>query len=347
MEWLTWIGILFCVSQSAMFSGLNLAFFSVNKLNLNIQANHGNQKAAQVLAIRENSNFLLACILWGNVGINVLLTLLSNSVLAGLTAFFFSTFVITIFGEILPQAYFSRNALKMASLLLPLFKIYQRLLYPLAKPTEIMLNRWLGKEHIEYYEEHHIAELIRLHIKTSESDIGKIEGIGALNFLAIDDLHLWEEGQEIDPQSIIQLKFQGGTPIFPEITLEFLRTISQSGKNWIILTDEHNNPRLVLDSDSFIRDRFLEPEHFDPHQYCHEPIIIKDPNMRLAQVFSKFRVDVEHLNDNVIDLDIVLFWGEQQKRIITGTDILGRLMHGIAQRQISKIYKNKQKTHHP
>jgi CBS domain containing-hemolysin-like protein len=40
----------------------------------------------------------------------VLLTLLSDSVLAGLGAFGFSAIVITIFGEIVPQAYFSRHA---------------------------------------------------------------------------------------------------------------------------------------------------------------------------------------------------------------------------------------------
>ena len=34
MELFVWIGILFCVSQSAMFSGLNLAFFGVSRLRL-------------------------------------------------------------------------------------------------------------------------------------------------------------------------------------------------------------------------------------------------------------------------------------------------------------------------
>ena len=41
---------------------------------------------------------------WGNVTINVLLTLLSDSILAGVGAFVFSTIVITLFGEIIPQA---------------------------------------------------------------------------------------------------------------------------------------------------------------------------------------------------------------------------------------------------
>ena len=110
VEVLIWIGILLCISQSAVFSGLNLAMFGVSRLSLEVEVSSGNQAATRVLGLRRDSNFLLTTILWGNVGINVLLTLLSNSVLAGVAAFLFSTVVITLVGEIAPQAYFSRNA---------------------------------------------------------------------------------------------------------------------------------------------------------------------------------------------------------------------------------------------
>ena len=88
MSLLTWIGIFFCISQSAMFSGMNLALFSISRLRLEVEADLGNRDASKVLNMRKDSNFLLATVLWGNVGINVLLTLLSNSVLAGVSAFF-------------------------------------------------------------------------------------------------------------------------------------------------------------------------------------------------------------------------------------------------------------------
>ena len=76
-----------------MFSGLNLAFFSISKMQLEIEASQGNIHAQKVLSLREDSNFLLTTILWGNVGINVLLALLSNSVMTGVVAFLFSTFL--------------------------------------------------------------------------------------------------------------------------------------------------------------------------------------------------------------------------------------------------------------
>jgi metal transporter CNNM len=126
-----WLGIVACVAQSAMFSGLNLAVFSLSQLRLQIEADGGNADATQVLALRKNSNQVLATIVWGNVSTNVLLTLLSDSVLAGLYAFFFSAVVITLLGEIFPQAYFSRNALRMTARFLPFLNFYLVVLYPL------------------------------------------------------------------------------------------------------------------------------------------------------------------------------------------------------------------------
>ena len=157
-----WLGILFCITQSAMFSGLNLAFFSLTRLRLEIEADEDpDGGASRVLALRQDSNFLLTTILWGNVGINVLLTLLSDSVMLGVASFAFSTVVITLFGEIIPQAYFSRNALRMASLLSPVLKFYQFLLYPVAKPSAMFLDAWLGKESVHLYAEKFIKQLLK------------------------------------------------------------------------------------------------------------------------------------------------------------------------------------------
>lgn len=100
---MTWMGIALCISQSAMLSGLNLAFFTVSRLELRIEATKNNRHARRVQALREDANFLLVTILWGNVSVNVLLALLSDSILSGVAAFLFSTVASTIFGEIIPQ----------------------------------------------------------------------------------------------------------------------------------------------------------------------------------------------------------------------------------------------------
>jgi len=180
MDFLTWILIAVCISQSAVFSGLNLAFFSISKLRLEIEVSQENPHAEKVLKLREDSNFLLVTILWGNVGVNVLLAILSDSILSGVFAFLFSTVLITIIGEILPQAYFSRNALRMASFLSPVVRFYQVILFLIAKPTALLLDKWLGKEAITFFKEDDFRDLVIKHIESAESDIGKIEGQGVL-----------------------------------------------------------------------------------------------------------------------------------------------------------------------
>ena len=243
---LIWAGILFCVSQSAMFSGLNLALLGISRLRLEVEATAGNPAAVKILALRKDVNFLLTTILWGNVGINVLLTLLSNSVMTGLTAFCFSTILITFAGEITPQAYFSRHAMRMGSLLAPVLRFYQLLLYPVAKPSALVLDRWLGEEGISYFRERDLRTVIRKHIEADESDVSHLEGMGAMNFLALDDIAVTREGEHVDPDSIIQLPMDNGLPVFPAFEHHaldpFLLDINSSGKKWVIIVDEHNEP---------------------------------------------------------------------------------------------------------
>jgi len=319
-----------------MFSGLNLAFFSITRLRLEVEASVGNRKAQQVLDLRKDSNYVLTTVLWGNVSVNVLLALLSDSVMTGVGAFFFSTFAITLLGEITPQAYFSRHALKMASLLLPIFKFYQIILYPIAKPSAMILDRWLGQEGIQYFRERDLRELIKKHIEASEADIDRIEGLGAINFLAIDDMIISHEGEPVDPKSVISLPLERNFPVFPEFERSpsdpFIIKIHASGKKWVIITDESEEPQLVLDSDGFLRAALIDEKPFQPYLYCHRPIIIKDPYTKLGNVIWRLKVKPETAGDDVIDHDVVLIWSDDKRVIITGADILGRLMRGIVTR---------------
>ena len=35
------------------------------------------------------------------------------------------------------------------------------------------------------------------------------------------------------------------------------------------------------------------------------------------------------MQGDIIDQDVILIWGQEEKRVITGADILGRLLKGI------------------
>jgi metal transporter CNNM len=330
---LTYLGIGLCLSQSAILSGLNLAYFSVSKLQLELEASKDNGHARRILRLRENSNLLLVTILWANVGVNVLLALLSESVLTGVGAFLFSTVLITSFGEILPQAYFSRNAIRMGAFLSPVLRLYRFLLYPVAKPTSMLLDRWLGPEAVKYYREHDLRELIKMHMRSARTEINDVEGQGSLNFLALDDLPVLAEGETVDPVSIVRVPFENGRPVFPEIGRDiddpFLRKINSSGKKWVILVDGEGVPRMTLESDRFLRDALFNPSAFAPRAYCHRPIIVRNGMTSLGEVLPLLQVHPERSDDDVIDEDIILYWGDDERQIITGSDILGRLLRGI------------------
>jgi metal transporter CNNM len=327
-----WLGIIACITLSALFAGLNLAIFSLSQLRLQLEADGGNKDAARILELRRNSNELLATVIWGNVATNVCLTLLSDSVLTGLSAFFFSAVVITLFGEIVPQAYFSRNALRMTARFLPFLIFWRSALFFLAKPTAMLLDWWLGFEGITYLRERDIRSLVA-RAAASGGDIGKLEATGVQNFLDIDDLPVTEEGEPVNTQSIISLPLVRGRCVLPTFNSSpddpFLQRVNASGKKWVIVTDLSGEPVFVLDSHHFLRDAFFKPPDENQRACWHRPIIVRDMHTRLGDVIGRLKVVQERPDDDVIDNDLILVWGSQ-RRIITGSDLLGRLLRGIA-----------------
>ena len=61
-EAFTWTGIALCLVHSGMFSGLNLALLGLSRLRLEVEAETGNRSAARILALRQDSNYLLTTI---------------------------------------------------------------------------------------------------------------------------------------------------------------------------------------------------------------------------------------------------------------------------------------------
>jgi metal transporter CNNM len=327
-----WLGIVLCVMQSGSFSGLNLALFGVSALRLEALAAAGHEDARKLLELRRDSNFLLTTVLWGNVGTNVLLTLLTDSVLAGASGFAFSTFIITFGGEIIPQAYFSRNALRMATLMRPFLRFWQFVLYPIAKPTALLLDAWLGREGLDFLTEGELREVLKRYVVSPSSEIGRVEGIGALNFMALDDLRVSEEGEVLDPRSVIALPEAFGEPVFPEPTDggvdPFLESVEVSGKKWVVITSPSSEPLLVLNANRFLR-AIRSGQEAAPARFCHRPVVIRDPATSLETVLPMLKVERMTAGDDVVDHDVVLVWGDE-RRIITGSDLLGRLLRGIA-----------------
>ncbi|MCG3175767.1 MAG: hypothetical protein MOGMAGMI_00700 [Candidatus Omnitrophica bacterium] len=331
-------GIAFCLSQSAIFSGLTIGLFGLSRIRLEIAQDMGDPDAARVLSLRRDSNRLLCTLLWGNVGVNVLLTLLSGSILSGWAAFLFSTAGITLLGEIFPQAFFTRNALKAGAVLVPLVRVYSCLLYPIAKPTAWLLDRWLGKESVNYFTESEMTALLNCHSRSQEAkDFGSVEVQGAANFLALDDVRVRDEGEVLSEDSVIALPVKKGVPVFPSHRQlrddPFLVKVARSGKKWVVIVSEQGEPACVLDAREFLNATLMGPSPADPHSFCHRPLVVTQEATTLGQVLQQLRVVPDGPEDDVVDEDLILYWAPPVKKVITGADLLGRLLRGIARRR--------------
>ena len=86
----------------------------------------------------------------------------------------------------------------------------------------------------------------------------------------------------------------------------------------------------------FLRAALFGGSGFDLRLYCHRPVIVRDERAALVEVIPKLIVQPERLGDDVIDKGTIIFWGTQ-KRIIKGSDILGRRMRGIVKNQVRNL----------
>jgi metal transporter CNNM len=224
--------------------------------------------------------------------------------------------------------------LRVAARLSPFLRFYRLLLWPVSWPSGKLLDAWIGPEGTPWMREQELRQVLERHALDAGTEIGHVEATGAINFLALDDLPVRQEGEPLDPRSIIRLPFREDRPVFPDITRRaddsFLRQVAVSGKKWVVLVDENNEPRLVASAPALLRAALFDDEPFNPATFCHHPLVVRDASRPLGQVLSRLTVQPEAPGDDVVDRDIILVWVEGGRRIITGSDLLGRLLRRIA-----------------
>ena len=151
---------------SALISGAEVAFFSLTPSDLEIQTtNKAYRKIKTASLLLEKPKKLLATILVANNFINIAIVLLFDSLgqvwFAGLNQVYFGinirfvvevgvvTFLILLFGEILPKIYASRNSLSFATFMAFPLKALDVLFTPLSIPMQaitISIQERFGKQ---------------------------------------------------------------------------------------------------------------------------------------------------------------------------------------------------------
>ncbi len=164
------IGLVLLLICSALISGTEVAFFSLSQADLN-QHVEETKGESLVINLLQRPRKLLATILITNNFINILIVLLFAN-LGGilfaeldytLNLYFFKvslrflievvlvTFLILLFGEVLPKVYATRNSIKFAKLMSKPTKVLNVLLSPLSLPlirlTKIVEKRLGDRSH--------------------------------------------------------------------------------------------------------------------------------------------------------------------------------------------------------
>ena len=155
------IALLLC---SALISGTEVAFFSLSQTDLNELSNDGKEENS-IVKLLERPRKLLATILITNNFINILIVLLFTSVAESLfngftyqinlylftvpVRFLFEiilvTFLILLFGEVLPKVYASRNALRFSKTMSKFLHVINIFLTPFSLPL-IALTKFIEKK---------------------------------------------------------------------------------------------------------------------------------------------------------------------------------------------------------
>ncbi len=177
--------LIILVGFSALFSGLNLGFFSLDRSDLERKAHLGDVRAQRVLRVRRRSNELLVTLLLGNVAVNAAISILLGDVTSGVIAGVIATGLIVIFGEILPQAFCARYALPVAARTAWLIELIMVIFFPVAKPFAWMLDRALGHAASPVFSKGELAHIIRTHEDDPRAPIDADEErilIGALHY---------------------------------------------------------------------------------------------------------------------------------------------------------------------
>ena len=130
------------LTLSAMASGSEVAFFSLTRVDLEELESRSDIGAKRVLDLLSNRDRLLATILVANNMVNICLVIVVTQLVgeiftfSGVWEFVFNTVVITflllLFGEIMPKVFSQTNPVKMCVLLSLPLKLLRWLVYPLA-----------------------------------------------------------------------------------------------------------------------------------------------------------------------------------------------------------------------
>ncbi len=292
--------LLVLLACSALISGAEVAFFGLSPTEVNAIEEEGTSRGTIVVSLLERPKKLLATILIANNAINIGIVLLFSAIgdtifaninysLFGLVSVrfmlevFVATFLILMFGEILPKVYANRNQKQFAHFMSYPLKALDFIFSPLSLPmrsgTIYLYNRF-GKQKSNLSVDH-LSQALEL---TSEGDTTReeqkiLEGI--VTFGNTDTKQVMRPRIDIFALSE-EMKF-----------LEVIEEIKKHGYSRIPVFSEHmDNVLGVL----YVKDLlpYIDRKTFDWISLIREPYFVPE-NKKLDDLLVEFQDKKNHL----------------------------------------------------
>jgi len=173
-EWEFWLYIilsLVCVVTGGIMSGLTIGLFSIDPLKLAIlkndtKGNQSDRKRAEMLQpLLVRHHHVLVTLLVMNATAMEALPIFLDALVPAYGAVIISVVFVLLFGEILPQALFNKNALKIGAAFAPLVRCLMYLTAPVSWPIAKLLDKLLGEEGGTHFlfERDQLTALVEVH----------------------------------------------------------------------------------------------------------------------------------------------------------------------------------------
>ncbi|CAO3675260.1 unnamed protein product [Umbelopsis ramanniana] len=175
-EFWTKVGtILTLVLLGGIFAGLTLGLMGLDETNLHVLIESGTEaekaNAQKVLRLLDRGkHWVLVTLLLSNVIVNETLPIILDSVFGGgWQAVVISTALIVIFGEVIPQSICVRHGLAIGARCSGMVLCLMYVMYPIAYPTALLLDYFLGESHGTVYKKAGLKSLVSLHRAVDEN----------------------------------------------------------------------------------------------------------------------------------------------------------------------------------
>ncbi|GAA5815252.1 cell agglutination protein Mam3 [Mucor flavus] len=171
------VAVTVLVLLGGVFAGLTIGLMGLDQTNLYVMVESGTtaekENAKKVLALLDRGkHWVLVTLLLSNVIINETLPIILHSVLGGgWQAVVTSTALIVIFGEVIPQSICVRHGLAIGAKTAWMVLILMYVMYPIAYPTALLLDFFLGESHGTVYKKAGLKSLVSLHQAVHASDV--------------------------------------------------------------------------------------------------------------------------------------------------------------------------------